>query len=109
MTSGVPQDSILGPLDVNINILRAQTCNYAQQFIDCLRSYALNSLPSNKPLGLYSLPVRILLDACQILSKPLFILLIKCKLVISATTATQSFLTPISLLINTLKSAFFSK
>ena len=27
--------------DVNINILRAQTCNYAQQFLDCLQSYAL--------------------------------------------------------------------
>ena len=27
--------------DVNINILLAQTCNYAQQFLDCLRSYAL--------------------------------------------------------------------
>ena len=27
--------------DVNINILCAQTCNYAQQFVDCLQSYAL--------------------------------------------------------------------
>ena len=27
--------------DVNINILLAQTCNYAQQFLDCLQSYAL--------------------------------------------------------------------
>ena len=27
--------------DVNINILRTQTCNYAQQFLDCLQSYAL--------------------------------------------------------------------
>ena len=27
--------------DVNINILVAQTCNYAQQFLDCLQSYAL--------------------------------------------------------------------
>ena len=27
--------------DININILRAQTCNYAQQFFDCLQSYAL--------------------------------------------------------------------
>ena len=26
--------------DVNINILRAQTCNYAQQFLDRLQSYA---------------------------------------------------------------------
>ena len=82
--------------DININILRAQTCDYAQQFIDCLRSYALNSLPSNKLLGLYSLPVRILIGACQILSKPLLILLIKYNLVISVTTATQSLLTPIS-------------
>ena len=109
ITSVLPQGSILGPLDVNINILRAQTCNYAQQFIDCLQSYALNSLPSNKPLGLYSLPVRILIGACQILSKPLLLLLIKYNLVLSATTATQSFLTPISFLINTLKSAFFAK
>ena len=109
ITSGVPQDSILAPLDVNINILGAQTCNYAQQFLDCLQSYALNSLPSNKPLGLYSLPVRILIGACQILWKPLLILLIKYNLVISVTTATQSLLTPISFLINTSKSAFFSK
>ena len=27
---------------VNINILRAETCNYAQQFLDCLQSYALD-------------------------------------------------------------------
>ena len=27
--------------DVNINILRAQTCNCGQQFLDCLQSYAL--------------------------------------------------------------------
>ena len=27
--------------DVNVNILLAQTCNYAQQFLDCLQSYAL--------------------------------------------------------------------
>ena len=109
ITSGVPQDSILAPLDVNINILGAQTCNYAQQFLDCLQSYALNSLPSNKPLGLYSLPVRILIGACQILWKPLLILLIKYNLVISVTTATQTLLTPICFLINTSKSAFFSK
>ena len=109
ITSGVPQGSIFGPLDVNINILRALTCNYVQQFLDCLQSYALNSLPSNKPLGLYSLPVRILIGACPILSKPLFILIIKYNLVVSASTATQSFLTPISFLINTSKSAFFSK
>ena len=109
ITSGVPQGSILGPLDVNINIFRAQTCNHAQQFIDCLQSYVLNSLPSNKPLGLYFLLVRILIGACQILWRPLFILLIKYNLVISATTATQSFLTPISLLINISKSAFSPK
>ena len=73
ITSGVPQGSILGPLEVNINNYPScsQTCSYAQQFLDCLQSYALNSLPSNKPLGLYSLPVRILIGACQILSKPL--------------------------------------
>ena len=91
ITSGVPQCSVLGPLDVNINIHRAQTCNYAQQFLDCLQSYALNSLPSNKPLGLYSLPVRILIGACHILSKPSLILLIKYNLVVFATTATQFF------------------
>ena len=111
ITSGIPQGSILRPLDVNINIniLRAQTCNYVQHFRDCLQSYALNSLPSNKPLGLYSLPVRILIGACQILSKPLLLLLIKYNLVISATTGTQPLLTPISLLINTSKGLFFSK
>ena len=39
--------------DVNINILRAQTCNYAQQFLDCLQSYAL--LPTiNKPTRVYN-------------------------------------------------------
>ena len=107
--SGVPQGSILGPLDVNINILRVQTCNYGQQFLDCLQSYVLNSLPSNKPLELFSLPVRILIGACQILAKPLLIFLTKYNLVISATAGTQSFLTPVSFLTNTSKSAFFSK
>ena len=29
--------------DVNINILSVQTSNYAQQFLDCLQSYALLS------------------------------------------------------------------
>lgn len=39
--------------NVNINILRAQTCNYAQQFLDCLQSYAL--LPTiDKPTGVYN-------------------------------------------------------
>ena len=38
--------------DVNINI-RAQTCNYAQQFLDCLQSYAL--LPTiDKPTRVYN-------------------------------------------------------
>ena len=56
ITSGVPQDSILGPLDVNIDILRTQTCNYAQQFLDCLQSYALNSLPSTSRVILSPCP-----------------------------------------------------
>ena len=39
--------------DVNINILRAQTCNCAQQFLDCLQSYAL--LPNiDKPTRVYN-------------------------------------------------------
>ena len=39
--------------DANINILRAQTCNYAQQFLDCLQSYAL--LPTiDKPTRVYN-------------------------------------------------------
>ena len=39
--------------DVNINTLRAQTCNCAQQFLDCLRSYAL--LPTiDKPKRVYN-------------------------------------------------------
>ena len=39
--------------DVNINFLRAQTCSYAQQFLNCLQSYAL--LPTiDKPTGVYN-------------------------------------------------------
>ena len=39
--------------DVNINILRAQTCSYAQQLLDCLQGYSL--LPTNdKPTRLYN-------------------------------------------------------
>ena len=39
--------------DVNINILLAQTCNYAQRFLDCLQSYAL--LPTiDKPTRVYN-------------------------------------------------------
>ena len=39
--------------DVIINIFRAQTCNYAQQFLDCLQSYAL--LPTiDKPTRVYN-------------------------------------------------------
>ena len=39
--------------DVNINIFRAQTCNYAQQFLDCLQSYTL--LPTtDKPTRVYN-------------------------------------------------------
>ena len=39
--------------DVNINILRAQTCNYAQQLLDCLQSHAL--LPTiDKPTRVYN-------------------------------------------------------
>ena len=39
--------------DVNINILRAQTCGYAQQFLDCLQSYAF--LPTaDKPTREYN-------------------------------------------------------
>ena len=39
--------------DVNINICRAQTCNYAQQFLDCLQSYAL--LPTtDKPTRVHN-------------------------------------------------------
>ena len=39
--------------DININILCAQTCNYAQQFLDCLQSYAL--LPTiGKPTRVYN-------------------------------------------------------
>ena len=39
--------------DVNINILRAQTCNYAQQFLDFLQSYAL--FPTiDKPTRVYN-------------------------------------------------------
>ena len=42
---------ILG--DVNINILRSVTCNYAQQFLNCLQSYAL--LPTiDKPTRVYN-------------------------------------------------------
>ena len=43
--------------NVNINILRAQTCNYAQQFLDCLQSYAL--LPTiDKPTTVYNRPLQ---------------------------------------------------
>ena len=39
--------------DVNINTRRAQTCNCAQQFLNCLRSYAL--LPTtDKPKRVYN-------------------------------------------------------
>ena len=39
--------------DVNINTLRAQTCNCAQQFLNCLQSYAL--LPTiDKPKRVYN-------------------------------------------------------
>ena len=39
--------------NVNINIFRAQTCNYAQQFLDCLQRYAL--LPTtDKPTRVYN-------------------------------------------------------
>ena len=39
--------------DVNINIFRAQTCNNAQQFLDCLQSYTL--LPTiDKPTRVYN-------------------------------------------------------
>ena len=39
--------------DVNINILRSQTCSYAQQFLNCLQSYAL--LPTiDKPTRVYN-------------------------------------------------------
>ena len=37
----------------------------------------MNSLPPNKPLGLYTCPVGILKGACQTLSKPLAILINK--------------------------------
>ena len=38
--------------DVNINVLRSQTCSYAQQFLNCLQSYAL--LPTiDKPTRVY--------------------------------------------------------
>ena len=38
--------------DVNINILRSQTCSYAQQVLNCLQSYAL--LPTiDKPTRVY--------------------------------------------------------
>ena len=39
--------------DVSINILRAQTCNYGQQFLDCLQSYAL-ILTIDKPTRVYN-------------------------------------------------------
>ena len=39
--------------DLNINTLRAQTCNCAQQFLDCLQSYA--PLPTfDKPKRVYN-------------------------------------------------------
>ena len=39
--------------DVKINILRTQTCNYAQQLLDCLQGYSL--LPTiDKPTRLYN-------------------------------------------------------
>lgn len=39
--------------DVNINILPTQSCNYAQQFFNCLQSYAL--LPTiDKPTRVYN-------------------------------------------------------
>ena len=39
--------------DVNINILRAQTCIYAQQLLDCLQGYS--RLPTiDNPTRLYN-------------------------------------------------------
>ena len=44
---------------VNINILRAQSCSYAQQFLDCLQSYAL--LPTiDKPTRVYNNPATLI-------------------------------------------------
>ena len=45
--------------------------------LPCEVEAEINSLPSNKALGLYSCPVRILKDASQILYKPLAISLNK--------------------------------
>ena len=43
--------------DVNINNLRAQACKLAQQFLDCLQSYAL--LPTiDKPTRVYNNSVK---------------------------------------------------
>ena len=39
--------------DLNINTLRAQTCNCAQQFLDCLQSYALFAT-IDKPKRVYN-------------------------------------------------------
>ena len=77
--------------DVNINILRAQTCNYAEQFLDCLQSYAL--LPTiDKATRVYNNSAHLSIISSQ-LSSP--------KTLLAGT------LFPISLIIS-LNSAYFS-
>ena len=39
--------------DININIPKLETCNYAQQFLNCLQSYAI-SPKIDKPIRVYN-------------------------------------------------------